>query len=82
MNRRLNTSRVRHGFADAVKRVALGGERIVLHRNGKEVAALIPIEDLRLLESMEDEMELKAARRARREKGTISWEKLKAELGL
>jgi hypothetical protein len=74
--------RVSQTIVHAVDRATSYGERVVLRRKGKEVAAVIPIEDLRLLESIEDEKDLNAARRAKKEKGSIPWEKLKSELGL
>jgi prevent-host-death family protein len=40
---------LRHNSADVVSRVAIGGERIVLTRNRKPVAALVPMEDFKLL---------------------------------
>ena len=78
-------SAVRKDFADAVNRVAYQGERIVLQRRGKDLAALVPIEDLELLRELEDRMDLDAARAAlaeARQRGTKPWKKLKAELGL
>ena len=70
---RMNTSDVRHEFAEVINRAAYRGERIVLHRRGKDVAAIISLEDLELLERLEDENDLKAAKAALREakkKGT------------
>ena len=49
---RLASGRVRQDFSDTINRVAYGGERIVLHRRGKDVAAVIPIDDLTLLEEL------------------------------
>jgi hypothetical protein len=46
------------------------------------VAAMVSMEDLHLLEALENQADLKAARRARKEKGTVSLEKVKARLGL
>ncbi|MCP4601933.1 MAG: type II toxin-antitoxin system Phd/YefM family antitoxin [Proteobacteria bacterium] len=70
---RLNASEARHDFADVINRVAYRGERIVLHRRGKDVAAIISLEDLELLERLEDDKDLKAAKAALKEaekKGT------------
>ena len=61
------------------------GERVVLREGKKAVAAVVPIADLRRLQKLEDEEDLKEIRAARVEmkrKGTIPWEKVKAELGL
>ena len=42
-------------FATILNRVVDGKERIVLHRDGKPVAAVIPVEDLKLLERLIEE---------------------------
>jgi len=44
--------------------VAFGRERVVVKRRGKEVAAVVPIDDLRLLEELEDWIDLADARAA------------------
>ena len=61
------------------------GERIILRQGKKAVAACVPISDLRRLQKLEDDEDLRDIRAARTEmkrKGTIPWEKVKAELGL
>lgn len=68
-----------------MNRVRYKGERVVLHRRGKDVAALVPVEDLRLLEELEDRIDLEAAREALKEAekmGTVPWEEVKKKLGL
>lgn len=79
---RIAASKMRKDLADTLNRVAYGKERIVLRRRGKDLAAVIPIEDLAFLEELEDRVDLEAARKALKEKGRIPWEKVKAELGL
>jgi prevent-host-death family protein len=81
---RLNASEARSDFADVLNRVAYRGERIVLNRRGKDVAAIVSVEDLKLLERLEDEKDLKAARAALKEaekKGTKKLASLMKELG-
>jgi prevent-host-death family protein len=84
---RLPSGKVRQDFSETVNRVAYGRERIVLHRRGKDLAALIPLEDLALLEAVEDRLDVEEADRilaevkAKREK-PIPWEKAKKKLGL
>lgn len=60
----LQASKAREGFADTINRVAFGKERVILRRRGKEVAAVVPIADLRLLEDLEDRIDLADARAA------------------
>jgi prevent-host-death family protein len=76
------TAEFRANIADQVNRIAYTGERVILRRRGKPVAALVPVKDLRLLEAMEDRIDLEAARKALEDPSSIPWEKVKAELGL
>ncbi len=55
---------IRDNLADALNKVAYAGERVVLARRGKGVAALVSMEDLELLERMEDEADVRDAKRA------------------
>ena len=70
---RLTTSEARHEFAEVINRVAYLGERVILHRRGKDVAVIISVEDLALLERYEDAVDIREAKRSLREaqkKGT------------
>ena len=60
-------------FADLINRVAYGRERIMVTRRGHEVVAVVPAEDVALLELLEDEFDLSAARAslASREDGAL-----------
>jgi len=73
---------IRNNLADAINRVVYAGERIPLERRGKTVAALVSVEDLELLQRLEDEADIKAARKALKEKGRISLEDFKKKHGL
>lgn len=79
--------KVRQDFAETLNRVAYGGERVILDRRGKSLAALIPLEDLALLEELEDRQDAEEARKALADaqaKGErpIPWTKAKKKLGL
>jgi prevent-host-death family protein len=83
----LNVAKARSGFSEIVNNAAFGGKRTVISRNGKHVAAVIPIEDLRLLERLiqaeADRQDIEAARAAMTEPGeNISQKDLKKELAL
>ncbi len=70
----------RNNMAEALNRAAYGGERVILERKGKPTAALVSIDDLRTLESLEDAADLKAALQARKEKTEIPWNVVKEKL--
>ena len=78
-------SEARESFSTTINRVTFGGERVVLTRHGRRVAAVVPIEDLELLEQLEDARDLDEVRAALADPANrvrIGWEDLKAELGL
>ena len=79
---RLGASKVREGLSDVINRVAYSKERVVLHRHGKDVAAIVPIEDLRILEKLEDAADVRATRKALKESGSVLYDKAREELGL
>jgi len=60
---RLSASEVRKRFSEAVSQAAFGGERIIIERSGKPLAALVSIEDLEALVALEDLMDVEEARR-------------------
>ena len=82
---RLSTTEAREHLAEILNKVAYKEERIILHRRGKNIVAVVPISDLELLEKLEDRLDIDDARKSLEEiekEGTISWDQLKAELGL
>ncbi len=79
---KLTASAARADFARLVTRV-FGGERVVIERAGGVAVAMVPVDDLALLEDLEDRMDVEAARAALAEPGAnIPWTKLKAKHGL
>lgn len=75
-------------LVDTLKQVAVG-KPIILHQHGKEVAALISIKDLHLLERLieeeEDRIDIVESEKILaevKEQGTVPWEDIKAKLGL
>lgn len=73
----------RDNLSDLVDRVATCKERIILTRAGKELVAIVPVEDLELMEATEERLDIEDARAARREaeeQGTISLAALRREL--
>jgi prevent-host-death family protein len=84
-NAAVTTASARKNFSDLINRVAYGKDRVVLTRRNKPLAAVVPIEDMQLIEEIEDREDLKAARAAMRDirrNGTVPWTRIKKELGL
>ena len=78
---RVHASEARKALAELM--AGANGKRIILTRYGNDEAALIFAGDLRLLEVIEDAIDLEMSRRALAEKGPrISHVDLKKELGL
>ena len=75
-------TKLRTTISDLLDRVVHHGERVAVERYGKPVAALVSPADLELLEAIEDQMDIEAARRALREPGRRSWDEVRAELAL
>lgn len=73
----------RKHFADIVNKVAYGKEPIVLTRRGQEVAALVSIDELELLQQIEDHIDIEDAKKALAEAGEdIPAEEVWKKLGL
>jgi prevent-host-death family protein len=84
---RITASKAEQAFAETLNRVASKRERLILHRQGKDIAAIVPMKDLAALEEMEDRLDLEEAKKALAEakkKGEkpIPWARAKKELGL
>jgi prevent-host-death family protein len=80
----LNTLEAKEQFADLINRVAHSKERVILTRRGKEIAAIVPIEDLLLLQESQDSQDLREAIDALKEArqvGAITLQKLKEDVG-
>ncbi len=83
---RIGASEARDSFPEVINRAAYGGERVVIERRGKELAAVISIEDLRLLERLiekeEDRIDLEESRKALADEERVSWREIKQSRGL
>jgi prevent-host-death family protein len=51
----LNTAQIDKDFSEVVNEVAKDKERVILTSHGKELAAIVPVEDIKLLEELEEE---------------------------
>lgn len=78
----LSVSQLRTHIADFVSRAAYAGERFAIKKNGKLACAIVSIEDLELIEALEDKLDVEAAKKARRKKTSVPWDKAKKKLGI
>ncbi|MCS6844739.1 MAG: type II toxin-antitoxin system prevent-host-death family antitoxin [Caldilineales bacterium] len=61
----VSVKEARAQFSELMAKVAHGAERVIVQRRGRPWVALISVEDLRKLETMEDEVEARRATRIR-----------------
>jgi prevent-host-death family protein len=83
----MNIAELRNNMAEPINKVLYQGERVVLHRRGKPVAVLVSLEDAELLERLENDAELREARKVlaemkRKGEKPIPWEQIRKELKL
>ena len=67
MTIKISTANAIKNFADTVDKVAYGKESIVLTRRGKDVAALVSIDELKLLQQIEDYIDIEDAKKTLQE---------------
>ena len=72
-------------FSDVLRRAEYGGERVIVERHGKPVAAIVSTDDLRQLEAAENAVDLRDAQAAlaeAKERGTIPLDTVLRKHGL
>lgn len=77
----LSISEARDKLPEAVNRVSYSGERFVIARRGKRLAALVSLDDLAILKAIEDRVDLDDAEAILRSPKKISLKEAKARLG-
>ncbi len=80
-------SKVSQEWVEILDRVVSNGERVILRRRSKQVAAVVPIEDLKRLEELEDRQDVEYARAALEEMRRtgakpVPWSRVKTRAGL
>jgi len=81
----ITTAEARKNMAELLNRAAYGGERFVVTRHGKELVAIVPVEDATLLERLRallEKHDYEAALEAVAELGTIPWDEVRRDLDL
>ena len=81
----VTTAEARKHMAELVNRAAYGGERFVVTRHGKELVAIVPLQEATLLDRVRGLLEARdyeAALREVRDVGTVAWGDVRRELDL
>lgn len=80
----ITTAEARKQMAELLNRAAYGKERFVVTRHGKELVAIVPLEDVTLLErlrSLLSRRDFEAALAEVEDARTRPWDEVKRELG-
>ena len=81
----VSVAEARSDLAELLNRVAYGKERLVITRHGRELAAIVPVEDLKAIDRLRRFVARKDVARALAELDAgkaRSWDQLRQELGL
>jgi prevent-host-death family protein len=81
----MTVAEAKNRFSDVLRRAEYGGERVIVERHGKPVAAIVSTEDLRRLEAADDATDLRDAQAAlaeARQAGTVPLETVLRQYGL
>jgi prevent-host-death family protein len=81
---RIGVSDARDNLSEVVDRARYAHDRVVLTKRGRDVGAIISIDDLKLLEMLEDQLDIKEARQAIEESHgeRIAYDVVRKKLGL
>lgn len=83
--KRITAAEARKHMAELVNRAAYGKERFVVTRHGKELVAIVPLEEVTLLDRLRallSKKDFEAAIAEMEEAGTTSWQDVRRELDL
>ena len=83
--KQITTAEARKHLAELLNRAAYAKERFVVTRHGKELVAIVPLEEVTLLDrlrSLLSEKDFEAAIQEMEDSGTRSWDEVRRELDL
>ncbi len=79
----LTVTSARQHWSELLNDVVFRGQRVMLRRNGSDIAAVVSAEDLELLELLEDQLDLDEARKRLADgKKPLSYKMVRERLGL
>jgi prevent-host-death family protein len=79
---KVSMTKARQNFTDIANRVMFGNERICVQKNNKAAFVLVPAEDAEILEALEDQIDIQAAKAAMKKGKFINLEDLIKQLGI
>jgi prevent-host-death family protein len=81
--KQITTAQARKHMAELLNRAAYGGERFVVTRHGKGIVAIVPLEDVTLLDRLRAllaKKDFEAALAEMEDAGTRSWDEVRRDL--
>lgn len=81
----ITTAEARKNMSELLNRAAYGKERFVVTRHGTPLVAIVPLEELTLLDRLRSllaKKEFEAAIREMERSGTRSWDEVRRDLNL
>jgi prevent-host-death family protein len=83
MVKRVKVSEARQNFSEIVNKVGFGDSEFIVTRSGKDFVAIIPISTFKLLQALEDKIDIQAAREALQDtSGLVTLEEIKAKYSI
>jgi len=83
--KKITTAEARKHMSELLNRAAYGKERFVVTRHGKELVAIVPLEDVTLLDRLKELLQrrdFEAAMAEIDEAGTVAWDDVRRDLDL
>ncbi len=83
--KRITTAEARQQMAELFNRAAYGKERFIVTRHGKELVAIVPLDEVTLLDRIRallSRKDFEAAVAEMEEAGTTPWDEVRRELEL
>jgi|TARA_B100001971_G_C18091042_1_gene483514 prevent-host-death family protein len=83
--KQITTAEARKHLAELLNRAAYAKERFVVTRHGKELVAIVPLEEVTLLDRLRallSKKDFEAAIQEMEDSGTLSWDEVRRDLDL